>query len=262
MDLKRALDFINIVNLMITALMVLILYNLYSSGINDAFSIVIIVLTASLLDLAIKYIKEKHLYLPKTAIITGMILSLIVQTSLLFLILVAAIAILSKHIIKIKGRHIFNPANFALFVALFLPVSESWWGMNNILLVAVLGLVVVYKLRRYHVVLPFLAVNGLLMMAVFSAGGGAGQVVGHFASGPLLFFMFYMLIEPVTSPTARRNRIIFGMLAGMFVAILYLVWLPAMLVGALFFADLCVPVLDCKLRPKPIATASSPPRNI
>ena len=252
MDLKRRWNSINIVNLMVTALIILVLYNLYSLGINNAFSIIIVVITVSLLDLAINYIKEKHLFIPRNAIITGLILSLIIQASLQLLIFIAIIAILSKHIIKIKGRHIFNPANFTLFVALFLPVSESWWGVSNILLVAVLGLIIVYKLRRYHLVIPFLVVHGLLMLAVFTASSSTGQIVGHFASGSLLFFVFYMLIEPVTSPTARRSRIIFGMLAGLFAAILYFVWLPAMLVGALFFADLCVPLLDWKLRPKPL----------
>jgi len=53
-----------------------------------------------------------------------------------------------------------------------------------------------------------------------------------------------MLIEPVTSPAKMKGRIAFGVLAGIFAALLYVVWLPAMLVGALFFADLCVPFIN------------------
>ena len=246
---------------MLTALVVLVLYNIYSFGASNVFPIITIVATACLIDMVINYIKEKHIFIPKNAVITGLILSLIVQASLPLLILVAAIAILSKHIIKIKGRHIFNPANFALFVALFLPVSESWWGMSNIVLVAIMGLIIVYKLRRYHLVLPFLVVHGLLMLAVFALN--PGQLISHVASGLLLFFTFYMLIEPITSPIVKKSRIVFGALAGIFAAALYVAWLPAMLVGALFFADICVPFLDRIFRPKAVtAGAGNTPSHV
>ena len=249
MDIKRRWNSIDITRMMLAALVVLVLYNIYSFGASNLFPIITTVATACLIDLAINYIKEKRLFIPRNAMITSLILSLVVQASLLLLILVAAIAILSKHVIKINGRHIFNPANFALFLALFLPVSESWWGMSNVLLVATMGLIIVYKLKRYHLVLPFLALHALLMLVIFAAS--TSQLVGHMTSGLLLFFTFYMLIEPITVPARRKSRIVFGALAGVFAAVLYLVWLPAMLVGALFFADLFVPLLNRNPSVKP-----------
>ena len=155
MDLRKAWHSINIINLMLAFLVLLLIYNFYIFGVTNLQSVIIIIATTSLLDIAINYFKEKRLFLPKTAIITGLILGLIIDASLYLLILTAAIAILSKHVIKIKGRHIFNPANFGLFVALFLPISESWWGMYDSLPVIVLGLLIVYKLKKYHQVLPF-----------------------------------------------------------------------------------------------------------
>lgn len=257
MDFRKTWHSLDIINLMLVSLIILLIYNLYVFGISNLQSVIIIVVTTSLLDIAINYVKEKRLFLPKTAIITGLILGLVIDASLYLLILTAAIAILSKHVIKIRGRHIFNPANFGLFVALFLPVSESWWGMYNPLPVILLGLLIVYKLKRYHQVLPFLAVNAILMLIIFATD--VGKIINYLTSGILLFFVFYMMIEPVTSPMHKKSRIAFGTLAGIFAVILYTVWLPAAFVVALFFADVCVPVLDRIFRLKPVKVERTSP---
>lgn len=251
MDFKRSWNLLNVYDLMIIALVVLSIYNVQKFGLSVALSIVSIVLAAVLLDLAIGFAKEKRIFFPKSALITGLILSIVVEGSLLFLITMAVIAILSKRVIRIKGKHIFNPAVFALFIALFLPVSQSWWGAGNFLLVGILGLVIAYKLKRFHLVIPFFAVHAALMAILLTFN--SSQIAGHFLSGSLVFFAFYMLVEPKTSPVKKNGRVIFGLLAGIFAAVLYAIWLPAMLVGALFFADLCAPVLN-RQGEKPVNT--------
>ena len=87
-------------------------------------------------------------------------------------------------------------------------------------------------------------------MSVIFVSGGVGQIMGHVTSGILLFFAFYMMIEPTTSPTQKKSRIAFGLLTGVFAALLYTIWLSAAFVVALFLADLCVPILDKMFKPK------------
>jgi len=60
----------------------------------------------------------------------------------------AAVSILSKHVIQLGGRHIFNPSNFGL-VLCFLVLGESraepldfWWGPMDAWMVAALALIV------------------------------------------------------------------------------------------------------------------------
>lgn len=240
MDLKRSWNLLNIYDLMIIALLVITAYNIFSLGMSALPPVIALVLAAVLSDVAINYVREKKLFFPKSALITGLILGVIIEGNLPLLAGIAAIAILSKHFIRIKGRHIFNPAVFGLFIALFLPLSQSWWGTGS-LLIGLLGLIIVFKLKRFHLALPFLAVHALI---IFTTSLDLSQLGAHIFSGSLLFFAFYMLIEPVTSPASKKSRMIFGLLVGIFAAVLYVVWLPAMLVGALFFADLCVPVLN------------------
>ena len=261
MGLKKLWNLLNMYDLMIIALLVITAYNLSALGLSNITSIVSIVISCIVIDLVINYVKEKHKadihathiarFFSKSALITGLILSIILQGAVWLLIVVSAIAILSKHIIRIKGKHIFNPAIFGLFVALFLPVSQSWWGASNLLLLLVLGLVVVHKLKRFHLVLPFLAVQAALMAVLLSFD--LSQLIDYFLSGSLIFFTFYMLIEPITSPLKMKSQIVFGVLAGVFASVLYIFWLPAMLVGSLFFADLCVPLLNRRPSVKPKA---------
>ena len=240
-------------------------YEWYTGGKKYGALILLKTIYIKFLDIGISYAREKrqadrrakhviHTF-PKSALITGLILGLVVEGSLLFLVMVAAIAILSKHIIRIKGRHVFNPANFALFAALLiLPVSQSWWGTGNLVLAGLLGLVVVFKLRRFHLAVPFLAVHAVIMLVIFSFD--TNQLLSHIASGAFVFFAFYMLTEPVTSPVNVKGRLVFGVLAGIFAALFYVVWLPAMLVGALFFADLLVPFINRLSMPKSLDSAA------
>ena len=60
----------------------------------------------------------------------------------------AAVSLLSKHVIKLGGRHIFNPSNFGL-VLCFLVLGESraepldfWWGPMDAWLVVALAIIV------------------------------------------------------------------------------------------------------------------------
>jgi enediyne biosynthesis protein E5 len=70
---------------------------------------------------------------PRSALITGLSLSLLLRADAAWLHLVAAvIAIGSKFVLRLDGKHIFNPAGFAI-VALLLTTNEVWispgqWG--------------------------------------------------------------------------------------------------------------------------------------
>lgn len=170
----------------------------------------------------------------ESAIITGLILSAVIGPVSLsdewhWLLIAAAAAIASKYVFAIRKSHIFNPAAFgAVFVGL-LGYSASWWigGAVTLPVVLVGGLLILYKIRRTHLVASFLAVYAILILApallsraeVFVVRGGGFADIPQllhiiFISSPILFFSFVMLVEPLTSPQARRWRIWFGALIG------------------------------------------------
>jgi len=170
------------------------------------------IFTAAVLDLGIKkYWKKENMKFPKSAVISGFFVSTVLEqgTPLLTIIVAAAIAILSKHILRLQGKHIFNPANFGMLAAmLFLSATHGWWASISPIAI-LLGLIVVWRFERFHQVIPFL-------ITYYLANFAFNQTLPT-PDFTLLFFSFFMFIEPKTSPSNRNARIAYGALAGIIV---------------------------------------------
>jgi glycine betaine catabolism B len=135
-----------------------------------------------------------------------------------FILLAGVVSMVSKYVIVYKKRHIFNPAALAMVVsALVLSQSASWWaGSKYMLPVVVLGgLIMAYKLRWFHLVLTFLATYSALIVG-FSLYDGVDLASSltilrdTYLNSAILFFSFVMLTEPLTAPSRRQNRMIYG----------------------------------------------------
>ncbi len=150
---------------------------------------------------------------PESQFITGFILSLLIGPlglgpNLLFLSLAAVAAMASKYLISLGRRHILNPAASGVLVtALLVGNSASWW-VGNLwlnLFVVLGGVVMIHKIRKFHLILSFLITYALLILATSNFAG----ITTIFYS-PILFFVFVMLVEPLTSPQVMRLRIYYG----------------------------------------------------
>src|SRR5436190_15690360 len=70
---------------------------------------------------------------PRSALISGLSLCLLLRTnSLLLAVATAAVTIASKFVLRFRDKHVFNPTNFGL-VALMLATGKVWvspgqWG--------------------------------------------------------------------------------------------------------------------------------------
>ena len=145
-----------------------------------------------------------------------------------FLVLLGIISMGSKYILAWNRRHVFNPAAFAVvFSAVVLGQGASWWVGNQYLVLFVLlgGLLVVYKLKWFHLTNAFLIVY-LLGSAVIAISNGANLAFTYdlletlVLNSALLFFTFVMLIEPLTAPPGRRYKTLYGALAAILILIL------------------------------------------
>lgn len=235
---------------MILFLSLLFVINIYRTGIAHATAAAITISSAVLLDALFIRINKRRFEFPKSALVTGLIISELVEpeAALRFLYFLPPVfAILSKHLIKVSNRHIFNPAAFGLFVTtLIFPTGLTWWAAKPIYLVLIFGAVIVYKIRGYPHVLAFVIIS----LALFSS-----QAV--FRHAPILdslyminpFFAGFILTEPKTAPMTIKKKAVYGGIVGISSFVL-LQLLPqydysifALLVGNLF-----VPFLK---RPKP-----------
>jgi Na+-transporting NADH:ubiquinone oxidoreductase subunit NqrB len=158
---------------------------------------------------------------PRSALISGLSLCLLFRTNHLALALAGAvIAIASKFVLRIRGKHIFNPTNFGL-VAMMLAtdgavwVSPGQWGNVAFFgfLMACIGGLVVMRAARSDVTLAFLGVYLALVIGRSIWLGEPMTIPLHrLQSGALLLFAFFMISDPRTTPDSRAGRILFATL--------------------------------------------------
>lgn len=140
---------------------------------------------------------------------------------------VALLTILSKHLLVVSGRHIFNPNNFGVVMGfLFLPsyvtITASRWGPNSIIVVllSLFGIYLVYRAKRLLLVLSFFGtfsigalirsgLTGVNLLTVFSPAYGAA----------FQLFLFYHITDPKTTPTRAKHQVVFGVMLGLIDAV-------------------------------------------
>ncbi len=133
------------------------------------------------------------------------------------LVVVAGIAMASKYVLAIRGRHIFNPAAIAVVISGLLGIlGATWWVATLFLLpvVMIVGFLVTWKLRHFWMVglYMFVSVSLAVLMAKLAHHDLGDAVKTVIISGPMVFAGTIMLTEPLTSPTTRRSQTIYALL--------------------------------------------------
>lgn len=160
----------------------------------------------------------------RSPLITGLSLSLLLRANAPYLPAIAGfIAIASKYALRIDGRHVFNPAGFAI-VALLLTSNNVWispgqWGASIWLasLIAFFAILVLQASRRSDVALFFLGSHAALLFArAYWLGDPLDIPLHQLQSGSLLIFAFFMISDPRTTPDSRLARLLFAIALALF----------------------------------------------
>jgi Na+-transporting NADH:ubiquinone oxidoreductase subunit NqrB len=193
------------------------------------------------------------IYDPRSALISGLSLCLLLRTpSDAVAALAAALAIGSKFAVRIRGKHVFNPTNFGIVATVFATgaawISPGQWGASGILgfLLACLGMVVVHRALRSDVTFAFLGAYAALLFArALWLGDPLAIPVHQLQSGSLLLFAFFMISDPRTTPDSRSGRLVFGALVAAVSAYMqFALYRPVAALPALFLLSPLVPLFD------------------
>jgi FG-GAP-like repeat/ASPIC and UnbV/NQR2, RnfD, RnfE family len=156
----------------------------------------------------------------------------------------AAVALLSKHVIRFRGRHIFNPSNIGL-VLCFLVLGKGradpldfWWARMSLWLALALviivagGLLILSRLKLLAIAvgfwLAFAAGIGVLALTdhAMTARWHLGPITGAYfwwvliTSPEVLVFLFFMITDPKTIPEGARARRLYAVAVGLLAALL------------------------------------------
>ncbi len=156
--------------------------------------------------------------------ITAFILFLILYPADLFsdyvtIALSGFIAMLSKYVLTINKKHIFNPTAFALVIAGITGNNlASWWAGSLELLpvIAIVGFLILRKIHRFSLFLSFAAVSILTISiyGIFNGVNPINTIVSSLIFPLVIFFGCIMLTEPLTTPPAKKLQIIYGFVVG------------------------------------------------
>lgn len=208
--------------------------------------ILVSLLTAGIIDGVITLREERAVAWPASALLSGNGIALILRVpgtehgdwwsmrGWYIFAATSALAVLSKHVIRVGGRPLFNPSNLALVVAfLVLGVQwadpqDLWWGPMSaglVLTYAVIsvgGLLITRRLGLLALSASFwvtfaglmglLAVLGHSMSARWSTTpvDGARYWTTLALSPEILVFLFFMITDPRTATRGRAARVLYG----------------------------------------------------
>lgn len=153
-----------------------------------------------------------------SAFITALGLCIILKAdNLTAFILAAFISIASKFIIRYEGKHIFNPSNLGIAIAILFSkawISPGQWGsgIGLIFLVGSAALLILYRVNRLDVSATFLLVYfGLeFFRSIVYKAWPLDYMTHQMSSGTILLFSLFMITDPKTSPNDRKSRIIWA----------------------------------------------------
>lgn len=222
----------------------------------DIWSFIAIIVTAIVTQLVFSIFTTKNYSSWKSALITALGLCMLLKSNQWeILALGAFLAIASKFIFKIKGKHLFNPANFGIIITILIT-GEAWispgqWGSSLVLLyfIGAAALMILFKVGRIDTSLIFLiTLFGLDILYSQVYLGWEWSVFAHKATnGTLLLYAFFMITDPVTTPNHKKGRAIWSVLLGIISFVLmsqfYIHTAP---IWVLFFLAPLTAILDRK----------------
>ena len=211
--------------------------------------------------LAVQFLGTRFAGLPRfdplSPLITSMSLTLLLRTDTMWLAAAAAtLAIGSKFLLRYQGKHIFNPANFAL-VSLMLLNDHAWvssgqWGSAAIgaFVLACLGFLVLTRARRAETTIAFIIIYAALLFGRAIWLDDPFSIPLHqMQNGALLIFAFFMISDPKTTPNTATGRVLFAALvASVAYTIQFIYYQPNGPILALIICAPLVPVIDSLLR--------------
>jgi Na+-transporting NADH:ubiquinone oxidoreductase subunit NqrB len=148
-----------------------------------------------------------------SAYISGISVGILVRSPAVWPYLVCAVvSIMSKYVLRVNNRHIWNPSNFGISVLVFLAPEAAatlsiQWGNYLLPMVAIwiLGSVIIARLKRFHITGTYVACFIALAFVRSWITGSPWQSEVAPLTGPMYqLFIFFMITDPKTTVKSKK----------------------------------------------------------
>lgn len=170
-------------------------------------------------ELLLSWLMRRKVASLQSSYVTGLSLALLLkpQAGLLWpFALGSFLAIASKYVLTLRGRHLWNPSNFAISLLLVVAPSRiallsHQWGnhLATNVVIWTFGLLIASRVRVLHVTLTY--VICYLVLATLRSGIVGTPLLAELApiTGPMYqLFIFFMVTDPRTTVHTKRGRMI------------------------------------------------------
>jgi enediyne biosynthesis protein E5 len=168
---------------------------------------------------------------PASAYITGISVGILTRSPFYWpYALISLISIASKYVLRLDGRHLWNPSNLGVSAALFLaPATVSLlsiqWGNTlwPMVVIWILGAAIVWRVGRLHISATYVA-SFLAFSALRSAVTGTPWLATVAPiTGPMYqLFIFFMVTDPKTTVRTTKGQCVVVFIVALVEAILRL----------------------------------------
>jgi Na+-transporting NADH:ubiquinone oxidoreductase subunit NqrB len=147
-----------------------------------------------------------------SAYITGISVGILVRSPAVWpYLLCAVVSIMSKYVLRVKGRHIWNPSNFGISVLLFLAPEtvatlSIQWGNYLLPMIVIwcLGSVIIYRVRRFHITATYvISFVAFAFLRSWITGSPWQSEIAPLTGPMYQLFIFFMVTDPKT--TVRKK---------------------------------------------------------
>lgn len=203
-------------------LTLILLVGQFTFGILDSYAnLVVAIATSVVAEIVLARVvlgTRKNL---ASAYITGISVGILIRSNVVWpYFITALLSILSKYVLRYKGRHLWNPSNFGVSWMLALQSMSVaglsiQWGSNLAAMgvIWVLGLFIVNRAKRLHVTVTYVISFIILAYIRCLITGDAFLAELSPLTGPMYqLFIFFMITDPPSSVSTRKGRIIVAVL--------------------------------------------------
>jgi enediyne biosynthesis protein E5 len=148
-----------------------------------------------------------------SAYISGISCGILIRSPALWAFALASVlSIMSKYVLRVKDRHLWNPSNFGICALLFLApetvaaLSVQWGNFKwPLIVIWTLGSIIIWRAKRFHISATYVASFFVFAFVRSYLTGDSWWAEIAPITGPMYqLFVFFMVTDPKTTVKSKK----------------------------------------------------------
>ncbi|HEX2268181.1 MAG TPA: hypothetical protein VHH35_01525 [Pyrinomonadaceae bacterium] len=148
-----------------------------------------------------------------SAYISGISCGILIRSPALWAFALASVlSIMSKYVLRVKDRHLWNPSNFGICALLFLApdtvaaLSVQWGNFKwPLIVIWTLGSIIIWRAKRFHISATYVAsFFAFAFVRSYITGDSWWAEIAPITGPMYQLFVFFMVTDPKTTVKSKK----------------------------------------------------------